>query len=419
MLGYLKFKSYRMFEGESVLSAYADCRSKRLLSNAAEHDGRTVLKSLAVYGTNNSGKTSLIDLFAIVKSIFDDQWASLRFGESVFGDAMDTEIEVEFNNNDGLGWIRYGFVYSRSHGFVKENLAHAHYYESGKVRLETVLSIDRGHDEFALFGKDARETLSIVSASRPLLFMISPAFPQYSRLKAYIDCFHRFADSLLIVRMYDVRMEGTIEALKSQDEEAKRFILDFVKLADVSVASFGYEKGSESGLDEEEMSLYRNHDFHRLYTEYSKHGAIHRVPSVLFDSSGTKRIEALASYLYYALKRGQTLVVDELDNGLHYILTRTIVNCFNLLSNENAQLIFTAHDFTVLDRPTILRKDQLYFTERQGEESSLVCAKQYSVASGGPRGEDNLLRSYQLGELGRMPLPDFTDLFSGIHGQKA
>ena len=50
MLGYLQFKSYRMFEGISSLSCYADCRSKRLLCNATEKDGRMVLKSLGIYG---------------------------------------------------------------------------------------------------------------------------------------------------------------------------------------------------------------------------------------------------------------------------------------------------------------------------------------------------------------------------------
>lgn len=411
MLGYVKFRRYRMFEGESVLSAYADCRSKKLLSNAVGKDGKTVLKSLAIYGANNSGKTAIVDLFATLKSIFDNQWGRLRFSEALFGDDDTTEVEVEFNNGDGLGWVRYGFVYSRSKGFIEEELSLIRYYESGKAKVENVLSIDRRKKEFRLFGHDRSTVVSVVSAARPFLFSISSDLSEYSRLKDYIDCFHRFADSLQIVRLDELPMQATLEAFKSQDEEAKKFIVDFVKLADVSVQSFGYAGSNGEGDD---WGLCGSRDLDRLYTEYSKHEAIHRVPSILFDSSGTKRIEALASYLFYALKNGRTLIVDELDNGLHYILTRTIINCFHMLNNDRAQLVFTAHDFTILDRPTMLRKDQLYFTDRQGEGSTLTCAKEYPVCNGGPRGEDSLLRSYQSGDLGRRPYPDFIDLLLGL-----
>lgn len=37
-----------------------------------------------------------------MKSIFDDQWARLRFNEAIFGDDETTEIEVEWSD-DGLG----------------------------------------------------------------------------------------------------------------------------------------------------------------------------------------------------------------------------------------------------------------------------------------------------------------------------
>lgn len=167
MLGYLQFKSYRMLEGISSLSCYADCRSKRLLCNATEKDGRMVLKSLGIYGVNNSGKTGIIDLFAILKSIFDDQWARLRFNEAIFGDDETTEIKVEWSD-DALGWLRYGFAYSRSGGFMKECLSLVRYYVSGKARVDNVLFVDRPKKEFRLFGDKPTADISIISPARPL-----------------------------------------------------------------------------------------------------------------------------------------------------------------------------------------------------------------------------------------------------------
>ena len=42
-------------------------------------------------------------------------------------------------------------------------------------------------------------------------------------------------------------------------------------------------------------------------------------------------------------------VIDELDAGLHFKLTRAVVALFNNALNEKAQLIFTTHDVTLLD----------------------------------------------------------------------
>nr|WP_296473371.1 AAA family ATPase [uncultured Acetatifactor sp.] len=64
------------------------------------------------------------------------------------------------------------------------------------------------------------------------------------------------------------------------------------------------------------------------------------VPSILFDSTGTKKIAALASYIIEGIEQGRILVVDELDSSLHFKLTRAIVAMFNNELNMGAQLIF-------------------------------------------------------------------------------
>lgn len=60
------------------------------------------------------------------------------------------------------------------------------------------------------------------------------------------------------------------------------------------------------------------------------------VPSLLFDSSGTKKIAALASYVIKALKEGPVLVVDEPDSSINFKLTCSIVSMFNNELNKTA-----------------------------------------------------------------------------------
>lgn len=74
-------------------------------------------------------------------------------------------------------------------------------------------------------------------------------------------------------------------------------------------------------------------------------------------------------FLKEALKEGRTLFIDELDAKLHPLLTRYIVNLFNSEENKEAQLIFSTHDVTNLNKD-IFRRDQIYFVEKDSNKSS-------------------------------------------------
>lgn len=89
-----------------------------------------------------------------------------------------------------------------------------------------------------------------------------------------------------------------------------------------------------------------------------------QVPSMIFDSTGTKKIAALASYVIEALEKGRILIIDELDSSLHFKLTRAIVAMFNNELNTKAQMIFTAHDISLMDCKKLFRKEQIWFVHK-------------------------------------------------------
>ena len=88
------------------------------------------------------------------------------------------------------------------------------------------------------------------------------------------------------------------------------------------------------------------------------------VPSMIFDSTGTKKIAAIASYVIEALEQGRILVVDELDSSIHFKLTRAIVAMFNNELNTSAQMIFTVHDINLMDCKRMFRNCLLYTSLR-------------------------------------------------------
>lgn len=88
------------------------------------------------------------------------------------------------------------------------------------------------------------------------------------------------------------------------------------------------------------------------------------VPSLAFDSTGTKKVACLASYVIDSLENGRILVVDELDNSLHFKLVRAIIVMFNNELNTKAQLICTDYDITLLDCQKLFRKEQIWFAHK-------------------------------------------------------
>ena len=101
------------------------------------------------------------------------------------------------------------------------------------------------------------------------------------------------------------------------------------------------------------------------------------------------------------------MIVDELDNGLHFTLTRAIVSAFNNMVNKKGQLIFTAHDLLLIDCKNLMRKDQIYFVSRKEESSYIMSLKLVTANGDGFREGDSLLKRYNHGDFGPIPLPNF------------
>ena len=80
-----------------------------------------------------------------------------------------------------------------------------------------------------------------------------------------------------------------------------------------------------------------------------------------------------------ALENGALLVVDEIEDSLHPLLTRRLIEMVQdkAVNTKGAQLIFTTHDAMLLDL-NFFRRDQIWFAEKNDE----TCATEfYSLAS--------------------------------------
>ena len=117
-------------------------------------------------------------------------------------------------------------------------------------------------------------------------------------------------------------------------------------------------------------------------------------------SHGTQRLFAYIGFFLNILKDDKTLIVDELETGLHSKLSRFLITLFhNLKINKNhAQLIFSTHDTSLLDND-LFRRDQVWFMEKDTHNAS----KLYPLTDFSPRPTEALEKGYLQGRYGALP----------------
>ena len=207
--------------------------------------------------------------------------------------------------------------------------------------------------------------------------------------------------------MNNIPNAKTIEMLKNKDQEAKK-IVDFIKSADIYLDDYRYDENMLLKIDnkEAEEKILKNQDIVDQMSMVSVYKG-KSVPSIIFDYLGTRKIAALASYVVTAIEKGKTLIIDELDSSLHFKITRAIMSMFNNILNKNAQLIATLHDISLLDCKKMFRKEQIWFTDKNDEETELYSLKDFSYEQSGIRGDTSDIQDrYSKGAFGAIPDPD-------------
>ena len=124
----------------------------------------------------------------------------------------------------------------------------------------------------------------------------------------------------------------------------------------------------------------------------------------LNESAGTQKLFDLAGLLLRAfnLPKSGLIILDEIDSNFHPSLLIRLVELFNNpeINKSNSQLLFTSHD-TNLMSPSIMRRDQFYFTEKNEDNSTRL----YSLSDlKGIRNDADFAKQYLAGYYGALPI---------------
>lgn len=404
MITSLKFNNCFAFNNSIEMNLRADMRTKKFMSNVINiNDKLNVLKSAVIYGPNNTGKTSFIECVDALKDTLENKKISLDY--NIFNENnYICEESVSFIN--GNTEYLYEFKYNcKDKEYVYEKMSELN-RDSYNNEIENVYFIKDTINEKYECKHDEKleEMLNITSNTNILMYTLQ--VEKFDLLQNIKNILLELAKSIEIVSMNDIPNEKTIEILKHKDKNAKK-IAEFVKNADVYLENYYYEDsiGKDLELKENDSKLMDKKNFLdqiRVISVYKGKA----VPSILFDSIGTKKIAALASYIITAIEEGKTLIIDELDSSLHFKITRAIISMFNNEINTNAQLIATLHDISLLDCKKLFRKEQIWFTNKDENGTELYSLKEFSYAENGVRDTSDIKEKYSKGEFGAIPEPD-------------
>ncbi len=412
MLVEFRTKNFRSLRDEQVLSLVAST-DKTLLDTHALDTGLKaaphVLKSAVVYGANASGKSNLIKGLQYMRGVVLES-AALQPGQTfdrlqtfkldATSGSQPTEFEVTFLI-DGVRY-QYGFAMNAQR-IVSEQLM---VYKAFKPQrwFERHFDVESGKDVYE-FGSGLKGAKNLwEGATRPNALFLSIAVQLNS--EALLPVFDWFANRLVIFNeQTPLSPQVSVQMLK-QDAQRKA-ICDFLRAADISIADIEVatqqamvhtihvdlatgkrgETASEQAVDEVK--------FHHV----TEHGQA--VFDLMDESSGTRNLLFLTGPILDILNKGLTLVVDELDTSLHTLLVQALVRLFHRpeVNTGGAQLVFTTHDTSLLDAYGLFRRDQIWFVEKQSDQSSSL----YPLLDFSPRKNEALERGYLQGRYGALP----------------
>lgn len=405
-------ENFKAFADKTDLDFFANGNIKRLDYNYLDIANKSILKTIGFYGPNNTGKTCILLALRNLKALMLNE-PHENFS-NVFAKKGDiTSFNVEYCIN-GRFYVYYAEYQNITKQYLKERLVEKIYDEESN---STIKIFERKGSGITWNGidEDLRKThaMKFFSQSFPFMIMFDDQENEIMQRakKDYLD----FTNSITFLKMdAPVDISKTIQLIQT-DKKASKFVKEFVKNCDLHIDDFGFADNvvSDTNIDEQLRAAMNNPAFMKESLKlYSRHNG-YRVPSVFFDSFGTLKLVALSGYIYEALNKGKTLIVDEIDSSLHHILTKSIVAMFNNVLNTKAQLIFTTHDALLLDLKEMFRKDQIWLVDIKDQCSSKVTrmSEFTSRSENGIRGDEDVTNYYLKGQFGSIPTPD---LFSSL-----
>lgn len=386
MLVQFVVKNVLSFKEETILDMRAINAYNEHQSNLIDIGRKDkYLKVASIYGANASGKSNLMLAMFYFQSIVRDSLNTVKDGESstlegnffpfLFDGKIDnSEFEVTeiFDDNE----FRYGFEYNAD-CIVAEWLYRKNFKTN---RVTTIFERSMDHVEFGASVRNACEVYrdQIPGETLVLTFL--------NRLKIKKETFSAVYSNIMdtFVTEADFWDDDSMqrEFLPGIIDESKDKLVEFLGCIDTGIKDISYEK-----ID----------DKIRIYTTHTGKNGKDYTLGLYNESDGTLKSILLYILARVAILNDKSLFIDELNDRLHPLLLKYIIDLF-YESDSMAQLIYTTHDTTLMDKK-FFRRDQIWFVQKdEYGYSELVALSDYKV-----RSDASFEKDYLAGVYGGIP----------------
>jgi len=366
--------------------------------------GARILRALAVYGPNASGKSNLLSAFSYFCRFAGTSFsipAERKTGVVPFAfDEGSQQGATKFEATLFLEGCRYTYGLALNGDYVTEEYLVA--FPNGRVQIwfEREWQPDREEYTWSPPNEFFKYDDTIKASTRNNCSFLSTG-TQFNHEK--LTTISRWF-SKNITNCTNLDPTATAKALDSSEAIDSAQILKLITSADLGISNLTARRVPSSefksrwgeiadALPENFIARYDIEIFHRSGDQ--------NIPlSFYSESEGTKKMFSLSGPWLSAIKQGHLILIDEIESSLHPFLVRELIAL--LLSPKtnpnNAQLLFTTHNPLLLDN-SFMRRDQFWFTEKDNDGGTHI----YPLTDHKPRQCEALMRGYIAGRYGGLP----------------
>lgn len=402
---------------------------------------------ISIYGENGSGKTNIVELFKLLQQSIMSRATDIAMNkmpkefwkiQEEMSDQLPTEIrqifQLSFNlkeyrmlDEEEATEIEYGFKINNKDGFYyikfdDEIIEEKLYYMAGKQRAY-IFQINKENNKIT---KNLNKNIFINEKYNEELidgidkywgkytFLSLLSFETIEKNKDYIDnniskniievidriwlmtvhvdkgALKIIPDGFVKVRKLNNIQKGIVKKDKLPEIKKYENVLNiFFTQAYADIKEVKYE------INEKEDRIH-----YELYFNKMIGGQIKSIPSRL-ESDGTRRILNQFDTIIGSLL-GETVIIDEIDNGIHDVLMKNII--MSIKDEITGQLIITTHNTLLLE---VLPKENIYIlsTDRNGNKM-INSIKEYGIKI---QKNNNARDLYFKGVFGGIPTTNYID----------
>ena len=390
-------------------------------SKDSEHPENLITKgdykavnSVAIYGANASGKSSLFKAITVALIMIrnsnnvqvTDKLPMTPFKFDFESRNKPTSFEFTFIAKDGRKYI-YGFS-ATTEKVVEEYL---YCYNTSKPTL----LFDLNENEKPKFNRAYKVKLEAAYQMNTAnkLFLATATTWNVECTKSPFEWLAESIDTFT-----DVMELGGVAFEKYRTDENRKYIeftKNLLKQADINISSIEVDAKEVMGGPALPFQIVvqgkiippnegKHYDVEITtgYTVVDENGEKTEFSLTLQEESiGTQLLFFYGPLLKDAFEKGKTIVLDEIDKSMHRSLVKFIMNLFRDpdVNKNGAQLIVTTHETGILSLD-MFRRDQIYFTEKDSKSgvTDLYSLDEFSV-----RKTENIEKGYLMGRYGAIP----------------